>query len=131
MVASGRPRRSSPRRRRGHDRGFLDGEAIGRQGDPGDRLYLIYRGEVALRVRSRHTERQVARLGRGQFFGEMSLFDLEPRSASVVAVGGAIMLVLARDRFTSLAIQRQEIGFEVRKLFSRRLREANAKLSDG
>ena len=41
------------------------------------------------------------------------------------------MLVLARDRFTSLAIQRQEIVFEVRKLFSRRLREANAKLSDG
>ena len=130
MVASGRPRRSSPRRR-GHDRGFLDGEAIVRQGDPGDRLYLIYRGEVALRVRSRHTERQVARLGRGQFFGEMSLFDLEPRSAGVVAVGGATMLVLARDRFTSLAIQRQEIVFEVRKLFSRRLREANAKLSDG
>ena len=61
----------------------------------------------------------------------MSLFDLEPRSASVVAVGGAIMLVLARDRFTSLAIQRQEIVFEVRKLFSRRLWEANAKLSDG
>ena len=106
----------------------LDGETIVREGDPGDQLYLIYQGEVALHVHGRAAEREVARLGPGQYFGEMALFDLEPRSASAVAAGHATMLTLARDRFTSLALQRPEILFQICKVFSRRLREANARL---
>jgi hypothetical protein len=103
---------------------YLDGESIVKEGDPGDRLCVVYRGDVVVHKRMPEGERKVARLGVGDFFGEMSLFDDEPRSASVSAVGDAEVLVLNRDRFHSLVQQRPAILMELCNTLVRRLRKA-------
>ncbi len=74
---------------------YVRGEKIVTEGDPGDRLCIVYRGEVAVRRKLPDGERELARLETGDFFGEMSLFDDEPRSASVAAVDEVEVLVLS------------------------------------
>lgn len=66
---------------------FMPGEAIIRQGDPGSELYIVQQGQVAINVgRSEtHSVAELARLGPGEFFGEMSLMTGEKRAATVRA----------------------------------------------
>ena len=64
---------------------FAAGEAVTREGDQDDGLYMLVRGEATVRIGSGRDEREVARLGPGQFFGEMSLMTGEARTASVIA----------------------------------------------
>jgi putative ABC transport system ATP-binding protein len=65
---------------------FGTGTAIVRQGEAGDRFYLIRRGSVDVLQRSEAgAEERVATLGVGEFFGERALITGEPRNATVVA----------------------------------------------
>ena len=99
---------------------YLGGEAIVTEGDAGDRLCIVYRGEVLVRKGGR----VLARLATGDFFGEMALFDDEPRSATVIAVGEVEVLALQRDRFHSLVQQRPSILMQLCTTLVRRLRQA-------
>jgi hypothetical protein len=99
---------------------YLAGEAIVTEGEAGDRLCIINRGEVVVRKGSR----VLARLSAGDFFGEMSLFDDAPRSATVAAVGEVEVLELERQRFHSLVQQRPSILIELCTTLVRRLRQA-------
>ena len=103
---------------------YLSREEVVVEGDVGDKLYIIYRGTVAVRKAGHETE--LARLGSGQVFGEMSLFDDEPRSASVAAIEETEVLSLGRDQFHSLAHQRPQIVMEICKVLVGRLRSANS-----
>lgn len=104
---------------------FLPGEAVVTEGELGDKLYIVFRGEVVIRKRLSPTEeRELARLTSGQVFGEMSLFDDERRSATVVAATEAEFLTLDRDHFHSLACQRPEIPMQLCKVLASRLRSA-------
>ena len=103
---------------------YLDGERIVTEGDPGDRLCIVYRGEVVVRKKMPSGERELARLKASDFFGEMSLFDDEPRSATVAAVNDVEVLVLNRDRFHSLVHQRPSILIELCTTLVQRLRKA-------
>lgn len=64
---------------------FAIGEAVTHEGDRDDGLYMIVDGEASVRIGKGAEQREVARLGPGQFFGEMSLMTGEARTASVVA----------------------------------------------
>jgi CRP-like cAMP-binding protein len=64
---------------------FAGGEAVCREGDRDDGLYMIVEGDAIVRIGAGPEEREVARLTAGQFFGEMSLMTGEARTASVVA----------------------------------------------
>jgi small-conductance mechanosensitive channel/CRP-like cAMP-binding protein len=64
---------------------FAAGEVVTREGDQADGLYMIVEGEAAVRIGAGPSEREVARLAAGQFFGEMSLMTGEARTASVIA----------------------------------------------
>lgn len=104
---------------------FLPGETVFTEGELGDTLYIVFRGEVVIRKRISATEeRELARLTSGQLFGEMSLFDDERRSATVVAATEAEFLTLDRDHFHSLAYQRPEIPMQLCKVLAGRLRSA-------
>jgi CRP-like cAMP-binding protein len=75
------------------ERLFTAGEEIVRQGDAGQELFVVVKGEVAVQVDGN----EVARLGPGGFFGEMSLLTGEPRSATVVAVDDVRAIAVAPD----------------------------------
>jgi putative ABC transport system ATP-binding protein len=76
-------------------RQFAAGETVVREGEAGEEFFLISEGEVDV-VRADH---EVARLGRGEFFGEVALISGEPRNATVVATEPLDTFVLGKSDF--------------------------------
>ncbi len=76
-----------------HEKLFTADEEIVRQGDAGQELFVIVEGEVSVQVDGE----EVARLGPGGFFGEMSLLTGEPRAATVRAIRDVRAIVVAPD----------------------------------
>lgn len=74
------------------------GTAIVEQGDAGDSVWIIERGNVEV-IRD---DRVVAHMGPGEYFGEISLIDGKPRSATVVAVDDVELLTVTASDFDSL-----------------------------
>lgn len=99
---------------------------IVKQGEPGIALYLLLRGQAE--VRQGH--RTLAQLGPGQFFGEMTLLDEQPRSADVVAVQPAECAVLSRWEFWGFAKDEPDLLQGLGREMARRLRETNRSLSE-
>jgi small-conductance mechanosensitive channel/CRP-like cAMP-binding protein len=114
-------------------------QAIVRQGEQGDTLYLVARGEVSVRIRvegaardgrgpeaAAPIEREVARLGRGALFGEMSVLTGDPRTATVVAVGDAGLLAVDRDAFEQILNAEPDLAQRVADVIARRRLALNA-----
>ncbi|MBO0735979.1 MAG: ATP-binding cassette domain-containing protein [Alphaproteobacteria bacterium] len=81
-------------------RHYAASETVIREGEPGEEFFLVSDGEVDV-IRADH---EVARLGAGDFFGEVALLSGEPRNATVVAVNGVDTYVLGKSDFqTALA----------------------------
>jgi CRP-like cAMP-binding protein len=76
------------------------GEAIVRQGEPGESMYVLCSGTVAVVLEP--DKREVATIRPGGYFGEMSLLTGEPRSATVVARGEVVVLELTAEVFRHL-----------------------------
>ena len=96
---------------------YADGEALMRQGDPGDRFFLIVSGNVTVE----RNGRAIARRGAGDHLGEISLLDGRPRTATVVAEGPVHAVVLDRRDFDRLldeqpGVARQLVGTLVERL---------------
>jgi small-conductance mechanosensitive channel/CRP-like cAMP-binding protein len=81
-------------------RTFGNDEAIVRQNAPGQSMFIVCAGTVAVVLEPGH--REVARIAKGGYFGEMSLLSGEPRSATVVARGDASVLELDAELFRKL-----------------------------
>jgi CRP-like cAMP-binding protein len=113
-----------------YGRDFPAGATIFDEGDPGSRLYVIQAGQV--RIVKRNGPRQVtlARLGPGEFFGEMALLDRQPRSASAVVDEAARVLELDEAAFERMVTERGEVALRILRRLSRRLREANRQIRD-
>lgn len=104
------------------------GEIIFREGSPGNKMYVILAGEVAIsRSLGLEGEEELARLSNGQVFGEMGLIDAAPRSArATVTANNTILLVLSESSIRSLdgdLIYKFYKNFA--SLLARRLRSAN------
>ncbi len=80
---------------------FGAGETIVRQGQAGDSMFVICRGTVRVVLEG---GQEVARIGTGGYFGEMSLLTGEPRSATVVAVDDVIVLEIKADSIRHLGV---------------------------
>jgi CRP-like cAMP-binding protein len=78
---------------------YMEGASVVREGDVGDTFYVIVEGEAKVVAPS---GRAVNRLRPGEFFGEISLLDGGPRTATVVADTPLTMLALSRPAFRSL-----------------------------
>ncbi|HEV8524729.1 MAG TPA: HEAT repeat domain-containing protein [Terriglobales bacterium] len=108
---------------------YLEGEVIFTEGALGHDLYIVVGGQVSIRKKVGSGERELARMGAGECFGEMALFDDAPRSATAVATSACTLLTLERDRFMSLVGQRPSIALQVCKVLSQRLRSAGQELA--
>jgi CRP/FNR family transcriptional regulator, cyclic AMP receptor protein len=99
---------------------------IVKQGEPGIAFYLLLSGGAEVRQGSR----RLAQLGPGQFFGEMTLVDEQPRSADVVATQPSECAVLSRWEFWGFAKGEPEVLEGVLREMAHRLRETNRALTE-
>ena len=107
-------------------RSFDSGEFITKQGDEGVAFYLILEGQVEVR----RSKRSLAKLGQGQFFGELTLIDNHPRTADVVAIDKSKCLLLSSWTFHGLVKSNPDIAFAMLKEMAQRLRKTDETLSD-
>lgn len=85
------------------ERTLRKGQALFRQGDAGDAMFLVRRGTVIIsKAVTGRVEQVLARATAGDFFGEMSLFDRSPRSATIQAETDTALLVLDRQNLNLL-----------------------------
>ena len=105
---------------------FKPGETIVKEGDAGLGFYVIVEGKASVKKKGK----VVARLGRGSFFGEMALFDNQPRSADVVADEPTECLVLLRWNFWSLVTKNTKMVQELFQEMARRLRATDEALKE-
>jgi CRP/FNR family transcriptional regulator, cyclic AMP receptor protein len=97
---------------------FDEGDEVFREGDPGDTLYFVIDGKVRI-----HTGGdEIAVIGERQVFGEMTLLDSEPRSASASAITDLTLLKIHRDDFNEILAEKSEIASGIIKVLTRRLR---------
>ena len=102
------------------ERYFADGERILRQGLGGSGFYIVLEGEAAARVNGV----EVNRLGRGDFFGEISVLLGEPPSADVVAVRPLRCAVLAAPQVEDFIVSHPKVAFRMLQAEARKLRNA-------
>ncbi|HRZ87678.1 MAG TPA: cyclic nucleotide-binding domain-containing protein [bacterium] len=105
------------------------GELIFNEGDIGDVLYIIKKGSVSIfKKLDSGQEKQLAVLKEQQYFGEMAILDDSSRSASARTAEDSILLSVDKDNFREVVKEFPEIAFEIFKVFSQRLREANKEI---
>lgn len=108
-------------------RDFARGELVFQQGDEGTALYVVRRGEVAIRLGSSDgREVTLSLMGRGQAFGELALLDGEARSADAVAREPSQLLVLQREDFLALLRERPLMAEALLAELSRTVRRVTA-----
>jgi CRP-like cAMP-binding protein len=97
--------------------------------DPGDALYIVSTGQVkVVLIGEDGREVILSVLGDGDFFGEMSLIDDEPRSAHVIAMRDSHLLVLRRDDFQSRLEEHPKVALQLLRVLVKRLRRADEKI---
>ena len=112
---------STFRRRR-----FARGETLVEVGGPGGSVFLVETGRVRISLPgSESREVTLAHLGPGDCFGEMSMLDGEPRSATVTAVEDTVVLEGTRDDFMRSLEKSPRIAMSLLVMMSQRLRAAN------
>jgi CRP-like cAMP-binding protein len=104
---------------------FPPRHTIFKRGEEGRSLYIVVRGEVRVHIDAE----EINRLGEGEAFGEMALFDSEPRSASVTTVNDCSCLILTQQELYDAIDETPGIAVNIIRLLSRRIRELNQELS--
>jgi CRP/FNR family cyclic AMP-dependent transcriptional regulator len=85
------------------ERPLRKGQILFREGEAGEELFLVRRGTIVIsKAVTGRVEQVLARATAGDFFGEMSLFDRSPRSATIQAETQVELLVLDRDNLNLL-----------------------------
>jgi CRP/FNR family cyclic AMP-dependent transcriptional regulator len=102
-----------------------EGTVLARSGEPGQEFFLILDGTARVEV----SARKRSRLQPGQYFGEMSLLDGGPRSATVVADTPLRLLVIKRGDFATLLREAPELTQSLLATLSRRVRVAESSLT--
>jgi CRP/FNR family cyclic AMP-dependent transcriptional regulator len=105
---------------------YPEGKVIMKQGEPSMVFHLILDGQVEIRKKNK----KLAKLGKGQFFGEMGLIDDEPRTADVVATELTRCLAMTTWAWRGYLKTTPNMAFEVLKVLARRLRETNNALAE-
>ncbi|MBI3997472.1 MAG: cyclic nucleotide-binding domain-containing protein [Armatimonadetes bacterium] len=100
---------------------FTEGQRILRQGFSGSNFYVILDGEAAVRIDGQTR----ATLGRGEFFGEVSVLLGEPPTADVVALRPLRCVVLGAPEVEAFLIMYPRVMYRMLQAQARRLRNAN------
>jgi CRP-like cAMP-binding protein len=108
---------------------FPAGSKIIQEGDVGDSLYLVLKGMVSVvKGLGSPDELQLAEIGPDDYFGDIALFDRQPRSATVLAREETEVLELSRFEFEEIMREFPQIAIHACRVFSRRVRELQVKV---
>jgi CRP/FNR family transcriptional regulator/CRP/FNR family cyclic AMP-dependent transcriptional regulator len=111
------------------ERTFPKGHTILYGDDPGTNLFVIAKGTVKIVINAEDgREHILGLLGETDFFGEMSLLDGEPRSASAVAREAATVLSISRDDFQAVLRRNPDISLKILTTICQRLRHTDRHL---
>jgi CRP/FNR family cyclic AMP-dependent transcriptional regulator len=107
------------------------GHVVFREGDAGDRLFVILDGKVKIsRAAPDGRENLLAVLGAAEMFGELSLFDPGPRTASATTITNSTLASLDHDDLRPLLIERPGVAVQLLKALAQRLRRTNVAMAD-
>ena len=99
------------------------GQTLMAQGEPGDSMYISVSGRLRAYVAQEDgSPRMVREMSRGQVVGEMSLFNDEPRSATVIAIRDSVLVRLDKPQFQALIAQSAQISVALTRQIIRRLK---------
>jgi CRP-like cAMP-binding protein len=99
------------------------GKVLVEQGEIGQEFYLIVNGKASVKRNNRKT----ATLGPGDYFGELSLLDLRPRSATVTSETDMELLILGQRQFNGVLDSIPALSRKLLATMATRLRESDAK----
>ena len=107
------------------------GQVLFKEGQEGDRLYVVVHGKIKLGTQSNDgRENLLSILGPGEMFGELSLFDPEPRTSTATAVTDVRLVSLAHDAVIGLITSNPQTSLELLRRLAQRLRKSNEILAD-
>ena len=107
------------------------GKVLFSEGDPGDRLYVVTQGKIKLgRTSPDGRDNLLAVLGPGEMFGELSLFDPGPRTATATAITATTLSGLGHDDLQPWLHDRPEVAGRLLGALARRLRRTNEAMGD-
>ncbi len=102
-------------------RSFAQSEAIVRDGDPGTSLFLIEEGDVDVQTTDPSGRKlPLAKLGAGEFFGEIAVLTGKPRTATIVALNAVTVIEIFREDLDEIAAQYPEVRAVLRRFYERR-----------
>jgi CRP/FNR family transcriptional regulator/CRP/FNR family cyclic AMP-dependent transcriptional regulator len=112
-------------------RRYRKGDIVMQKEEPGHALFIVERGSVRIYVPSAQgNDLILAVLGEGDFFGDLSLLDGRPRSASAAVTTDSVLLMLERSDFIALITRRPAAAMAVLEAVAGRLRETDEMASD-
>jgi CRP/FNR family cyclic AMP-dependent transcriptional regulator len=111
----------------GYEKQLNTGEVLFKDGDAGDEMYLIKSGKVRISKPSGDVEKTLAILKEGDFFGEMSVIDGSPRSATATAIEPAELVIFDREVFMNQVRENPLIEYVLHTLI-KRLRETDEQI---
>jgi uncharacterized membrane protein len=110
-----------------HRRELNGGEILFRVGEKGDAMYVVQKGAIEIKVPVQGPKKEIAVsvLREGEFFGELSIVDGLPRTASAVAIEHTHLLEMKRDAFIEFLLGRPSVAISMVSEIGKRLRATN------
>lgn len=110
-------------------REYQPGDAIFKDGDSGEVMFILLEGEVEITKVIGDTKMVLATIGKGSIFGEMAIINRRPRSATATAIAPSVALAISRELFQSRLSEVPKWMQAFFAIMSERLREATEKQS--
>jgi CRP-like cAMP-binding protein len=107
---------------------YKDGDIIFEENSVGREMYIVLTGKVKVIKEKDGVETTLATLEEGDFFGEMSLFDNSPRSATVKALGDVKLLEINQKNFLKKISRDPSLAFRMLEKMSQRIRITDEKI---
>jgi CRP/FNR family transcriptional regulator, cyclic AMP receptor protein len=111
-------------------RDFPRGSVLFREGEPGKEMFVVRTGLIGISKNVSGTEKFLSTLGPGEFFGEMSVLNGRPRTATATVLEDAQVLVIDPKTFESMLRGNGEIALRMIKKLADRLAEADAQIEN-
>jgi CRP/FNR family transcriptional regulator, cyclic AMP receptor protein len=106
---------------------FGANQNIFRQGEEGRSLFIVVSGRVKIHI----DDRQLVVFPQGESFGEMAVFDAQPRSANATTLEPSDCLELTQEQLYDAIEETPEIALNIIRVLSRRIRDLNEAINDG